>query len=194
MHHPGFSCPLCRTFADLDADVEIETRDSDPITMEDIDMGLEDVEEVHTEGDADSHSPHRPSVIRAIREASPDPGAGNVRDTEDAEDAEDADGDRTSSSLSSNGAPIDTDPASNSISISRPDSGEMRGFPGAEATPLNSTFLATLARTAGDGNVASSAGTSLSVPMRNTVLDSIAMSEGESGEEGGSSIGGKRKR
>lgn len=22
MHHPGFSCPLCRTFADLDADVE----------------------------------------------------------------------------------------------------------------------------------------------------------------------------
>lgn len=24
MHHPGFSCPLCRTFADLNADVETE--------------------------------------------------------------------------------------------------------------------------------------------------------------------------
>lgn len=24
MHHPGFSCPLCRTFADLEADVETE--------------------------------------------------------------------------------------------------------------------------------------------------------------------------
>ncbi|KZT35750.1 hypothetical protein SISSUDRAFT_1008346 [Sistotremastrum suecicum HHB10207 ss-3] len=25
MHHPGFSCPLCRTFANLDEDVEVET-------------------------------------------------------------------------------------------------------------------------------------------------------------------------
>lgn len=24
MHHPGFSCPLCRTFADLESDVEVE--------------------------------------------------------------------------------------------------------------------------------------------------------------------------
>ncbi|KAM6490920.1 hypothetical protein JOM56_013624 [Amanita muscaria] len=24
-HHPAFSCPLCRTFADLDEDVEVET-------------------------------------------------------------------------------------------------------------------------------------------------------------------------
>ncbi|KAG8925329.1 hypothetical protein FRC02_009770 [Tulasnella sp. 418] len=24
LHHPGFSCPLCRTFADLEADVEVE--------------------------------------------------------------------------------------------------------------------------------------------------------------------------
>lgn len=24
LHHPGFSCPLCRTFADLDADVEVD--------------------------------------------------------------------------------------------------------------------------------------------------------------------------
>lgn len=24
MHHPGFNCPLCRTFADLNADVEVE--------------------------------------------------------------------------------------------------------------------------------------------------------------------------
>ena len=24
MHHPGFSCPLCRTFANLEEDVEVE--------------------------------------------------------------------------------------------------------------------------------------------------------------------------
>ncbi|KAM6494632.1 hypothetical protein JOM56_009255 [Amanita muscaria] len=27
-HHPAFSCPLCRTFADLDEDVEVETADA----------------------------------------------------------------------------------------------------------------------------------------------------------------------
>lgn len=24
-HHPGFSCPLCRTFADLESDVEVDS-------------------------------------------------------------------------------------------------------------------------------------------------------------------------
>jgi hypothetical protein len=28
-HHPGFSCPLCRTFADLEEDVEIDAPDVD---------------------------------------------------------------------------------------------------------------------------------------------------------------------
>lgn len=30
-HHPGFSCPLCRTFADLEDDVEVEVEDMDDI-------------------------------------------------------------------------------------------------------------------------------------------------------------------
>ena len=30
MHHPGFSCPLCRTFADLEADVETDEVASSP--------------------------------------------------------------------------------------------------------------------------------------------------------------------
>ncbi|KAL5532407.1 hypothetical protein ACEPAF_5977 [Sanghuangporus sanghuang] len=29
MHHPGFSCPLCRTFANLEEDVEIDIEDQD---------------------------------------------------------------------------------------------------------------------------------------------------------------------
>ncbi|KAI5118371.1 hypothetical protein M0805_008699 [Coniferiporia weirii] len=29
MHHPGFSCPLCRTFANLEEDVEIDLEDAD---------------------------------------------------------------------------------------------------------------------------------------------------------------------
>lgn len=32
MHHPGFSCPLCRTFADLEADVETEDQPEPEIT------------------------------------------------------------------------------------------------------------------------------------------------------------------
>lgn len=32
MHHPGFSCPLCRTFADLETDVEVEPL-PEPITQ-----------------------------------------------------------------------------------------------------------------------------------------------------------------
>ena len=41
MHHPGFSCPLCRTFADLEADVE----------QEDVEMA---------DGEADSSSGESP--------------------------------------------------------------------------------------------------------------------------------------
>ena len=29
LHHPGFSCPLCRTFADLEADVETDEADAE---------------------------------------------------------------------------------------------------------------------------------------------------------------------
>lgn len=27
LHHPGFACPICRTFADLEADVEIDEQE-----------------------------------------------------------------------------------------------------------------------------------------------------------------------
>ena len=40
MHHPGFSCPLCRTFADLEADVEqdedVELEEDDDDTEEEL--------------------------------------------------------------------------------------------------------------------------------------------------------------
>ncbi|KAF8532416.1 hypothetical protein JB92DRAFT_2688598 [Gautieria morchelliformis] len=182
MHHPGFSCPLCRTFADLEADVEVEHRDPDPGALDNVDMGLEDVHaESHAQGELESRVPEP-------RDVDPDP---------DVEDTEDADGDRTSSSLSSSGAAIDTDPtpASIPIPVPRQDSGDVSGFPGAETTPLNSTFLATLALSTEEGNTTGTgAGTGLNVPTRGTELDAASLSEGESGEEGISGVGGKRKR
>jgi E3 ubiquitin-protein ligase DMA1/2 len=185
MHHPGFSCPLCRTFADLEADVEVEHRDPEPGALEDVDMGLEDVEEVHAKSHAQGQLESR---VPESRDVYPDPDP-------DVEDTEDADGDRTSSSLSSTGAPLDTDRALASISIPLQGSGELSGFPGAEATPLNSTFLATLALSTEEGNTTGTGtGTSQSVPTRGIGLDLVSMSEGESGEEGISGVGGKRKR
>ncbi|EDR09857.1 uncharacterized protein LACBIDRAFT_325720 [Laccaria bicolor S238N-H82] len=61
-HHPGFSCPLCRTFADLEEDVEVEHEADMEIDVEspvgsdehghggDDDSGMEDAED---EGQAD---------------------------------------------------------------------------------------------------------------------------------------------
>ena len=42
MHYPGFSCPLCRTFADLDADVEQDETSSD---IEEVDVNEEEDED-----------------------------------------------------------------------------------------------------------------------------------------------------
>lgn len=56
-HHPGFCCPLCRTFADLEEDVEIDAPDFD-IDMDspspsDLGAALEEVEaEAEAEGGA----------------------------------------------------------------------------------------------------------------------------------------------
>ena len=44
MHHPGFSCPLCRTFANLEEDVEVEVDSS---------MRLDDEEDEDGEMDVD---------------------------------------------------------------------------------------------------------------------------------------------
>ncbi|KJA18296.1 hypothetical protein HYPSUDRAFT_45486 [Hypholoma sublateritium FD-334 SS-4] len=49
-HHPAFSCPLCRTFADLEEDVEIE--DADLFDALDDDEVLGDID------DADEGKPH----------------------------------------------------------------------------------------------------------------------------------------
>lgn len=43
MHHPGFSCPLCRTFADLEEDVEV---DVDPMDVEPADVDHRDAMDV----------------------------------------------------------------------------------------------------------------------------------------------------
>lgn len=40
-HHPGFCCPLCRTFADLEEDVEVEVDDGMEMEMDEDDEGSE---------------------------------------------------------------------------------------------------------------------------------------------------------
>ncbi|KAG8975856.1 hypothetical protein FRB90_009403, partial [Tulasnella sp. 427] len=40
LHHPGFSCPLCRTFADLEADVEVDENE-----LKAIEAALDEAEE-----------------------------------------------------------------------------------------------------------------------------------------------------
>lgn len=191
MHHPGFSCPLCRTFADLEADVEVEHRDMEASAMEDVEMGLGDVGGAHVDATC-----QEPTDMSELREADVDADADDMDDAEDG----DGDGDRTSSSLSNEGGAIDADadpaPPSNAIPIARQDSGAS-SFPGAEATPLNHTFLATLTQTNEEGNATNSGtGAGLGVPVIVTALNPIAMSdEGESGEDGvGGEVGGKRKR
>ncbi|KAF8584640.1 SMAD/FHA domain-containing protein [Ramaria rubella] len=174
MHHPGFSCPLCRTFADLEADVEVENREPESIP-EDVVMAVEEVGEA--------------SAARKI-----DAEGGHDIDAEDVEDVEDAD--RTSS-ISSTGAPIEADAAA-PIPIPRTDS--QPGFPGAEATPLNTTFLATLARSVEDeeSNMARVASGTNAV-MSGAGTGGPALSDdGESGEGTGDDnaggVGAKRKR
>ncbi|KAJ7054260.1 hypothetical protein C8F01DRAFT_1164558 [Mycena amicta] len=44
-HHPAFSCPLCRSFADLEEDVEVEAEDDDEEDLLDV-------------GDANAATPH----------------------------------------------------------------------------------------------------------------------------------------
>jgi hypothetical protein len=167
MHYPGFSCPLCRTFADLEADVELEaagdTKDA-PTEVdvrepaEDVEMALEDVEEGQ----------------------------------EQADEAEAEDADRTSSSVGSTGAaPIDANLAG--VAIPRRPSPD-GAFPGAEATPLNSTFLATLARSGeGSGGLGAIA---MSDEAEGDDEDGEAGSDdaGQDGEGNTSGVGGKRKR
>ena len=34
MHHPGFNCPLCRTFANLEEDVEVENEEIEEVDVE----------------------------------------------------------------------------------------------------------------------------------------------------------------
>lgn len=214
MHHPGFSCPLCRTFADLEADVEVENRDAaEPGVMEDIEMAmaLEGVKEAHTEGSLEDRN-HQPQNggVPGVRE-----GDGEGDNSEDAEDGDgEGDGDRTSSSLSSESVPMDADvdpataptpvPGAIPAVVVRQDTGDTSVFPGAEATPLNNTFLATLAMGPGVVGVGVGVGAGTGVggagaggAVVGTGLDAIAMGdEGESGsaEEGGSGVGGKRKR
>ncbi|KAH9815496.1 hypothetical protein DFH28DRAFT_1082321 [Melampsora americana] len=48
MHHPGFSCPLCRTFADLEADVETEDS-AEPIESKVESSNLENPNEMSQE-------------------------------------------------------------------------------------------------------------------------------------------------
>ncbi|KAF8962064.1 hypothetical protein BDZ97DRAFT_1663358 [Flammula alnicola] len=53
-HHPAFSCPLCRTFADLDDDVEVEIEYEEDADAEEVEAGLGDDKELSSrEADID---------------------------------------------------------------------------------------------------------------------------------------------
>lgn len=63
LHHPGFSCPLCRTFADLEADVEVDENE-----LKAIEAALDEAEE-----DADSaHVPASGPPAQAAGHAADD--------------------------------------------------------------------------------------------------------------------------
>lgn len=52
-HHPGFCCPLCRTFADLEEDVEVEVDLDDGMEMDDDDDDGSEVAAAAAEGSGD---------------------------------------------------------------------------------------------------------------------------------------------
>lgn len=60
MHHPGFSCPLCRTFADLEADVEQDEEWQEALIKE------AEAEEVARSRGSASIEPSTPSVERQM--------------------------------------------------------------------------------------------------------------------------------
>lgn len=55
-HHPAFSCPLCRTFADLEEDVEVEIEYEEEADVEEIEVGLGD-KDGRDDIDVDGESP-----------------------------------------------------------------------------------------------------------------------------------------
>ncbi|KAF9556881.1 hypothetical protein CPC08DRAFT_764947 [Agrocybe pediades] len=55
-HHPAFSCPLCRTFADLEEDVEVEVEYEEEADAEEVEAGLGD-KEAREDIDGDAESP-----------------------------------------------------------------------------------------------------------------------------------------
>ncbi|KAG6865074.1 hypothetical protein C0991_005303 [Blastosporella zonata] len=60
-HHPAFSCPLCRTFADLEEDVEIEPE-------EDVDgAGVNGEEDDESVGLPEEATPAPPDVLPSVR-------------------------------------------------------------------------------------------------------------------------------
>jgi len=94
MHHPGFSCPLCRTFADLEADVETEEdhfaeeearqaegSDSDPVEEEDVEV--EEAQEV-VAPPSDETTEDRPATAsRRSSTTSRKPRVSNATDSSD---------------------------------------------------------------------------------------------------------------
>jgi len=78
-HHPAFSCPLCRTYADLEEDVEVEPTDLDEDA--DADVEIDDVPANNKESDAANQSDNAGAAT-----AAPTPS----RATESAQHREDA--------------------------------------------------------------------------------------------------------
>lgn len=134
-HHPGFSCPLCRTFADLDSDVEVELpahylmQEEEPIPAHLLEVtgdagGDEEVEAMVT-----SENEREASLRRPIAEE-PD-------DDDDDLLAMDEDG----PSLRLGEAEGDEDDHDTSLASG------MGGEAASASTPTNTTFLSLLAPT-----------------------------------------------
>ncbi|PCH38888.1 SMAD/FHA domain-containing protein [Wolfiporia cocos MD-104 SS10] len=75
VHHPAFSCPLCRTFANLEEDVEVEfDGEADTDSVADVSAAIASVVAVASGGDNDIGSRERDRDAGAETEVEPDAG------------------------------------------------------------------------------------------------------------------------
>ncbi|KII85624.1 hypothetical protein PLICRDRAFT_115782 [Plicaturopsis crispa FD-325 SS-3] len=163
-HHPAFSCPLCRTFADLEDDVEVEAATADDIELDDAPPPMNAAEReraeagAETEVEADAVPRRRGgTVMHTVIDLTEPAAEDHDHEMLDAADDDDADAD------------ADADARSGSVS---PDVMASGSGSGAGAGP---------ARPADDSSEGEGTG-------------SMDEGPGSGGEGGEGTVGGKRKR
>ncbi|KDQ08092.1 hypothetical protein BOTBODRAFT_38203 [Botryobasidium botryosum FD-172 SS1] len=136
-HHPGFSCPLCRTFADLDMDVEVD----DAVPVEPAKEAPASARASKADGPTGGRSLNAPS-----RHISVDPMVVEIDENESADDIVTDEVEppvivRLPAASTSGNAPIPIDATRANRNATPPRNGDFSEV----ATPLNNTFLAMLA-------------------------------------------------